>query len=111
MVSVAGQGMMPTEGTRPSESETDTALPPIRPALPTPIADATRRSPILRGFASALYRLGRRYEARLGAANNQAEAQRCYYKAAKLGDHLAMNRLAGMAEDRGNDEIRMTNDE
>jgi hypothetical protein len=51
------------------------------------------RSPILRGFAAALYRLGRRYESGLGAGNNPVEAQRCYGKAAKLGNLAAQRRL------------------
>lgn len=56
------------------------------------------RSPILRGFATALYRLGARYERGLGASYNSDEAQRCYFKAAKLGNSAAIARLRGSSE-------------
>ena len=55
----------------------------------------SHRSALVRGFAGALYRLGVRYEANLGARSNRNEAIRCYQKAAKLGDEQAMNRLNG----------------
>lgn len=42
-----------------------------------------------------MYRLGRRYEAGLGAWHNKAEAHRCYLKAAKLGNSSAIQRLEG----------------
>lgn len=43
-----------------------------------------RRRSILRGYASALYRLGWRYESANGATRNLDEALRCYGKAARL---------------------------
>lgn len=70
------------------------AADPTRPVLP-PIAV---RTPILRGFASALYRLGRRYEGGLGSRYNPAEAERCYFKAAKLGNPAALARLHRSAD-------------
>ena len=51
------------------------------------------RSSLVRGFAKALFRLGRRYEEGLGAAHNRQEAARCYQKAAILGDAEALERL------------------
>ena len=49
---------------------------------------------ILEGYANALYKLGRRYETALGAAHNPREAERCYHKAARLGNFWALARLA-----------------
>ena len=51
-------------------------------------------STILLGYAKAMYRLGRRYETALGTGRNVAEAIRCYFKAAKLGNSAALARLA-----------------
>ena len=48
-------------------------------------------SQIVEGYAKALYRLGRRYEA---AARNRPEAVRCYKKSAWLGNLMAFARLA-----------------
>jgi hypothetical protein len=64
------------------------------PPLPPPLAKkAPQRSPLLRGFATALYRLGRRYEGSLGARHHPGEAERCYFKAAKLGNPAAIARI------------------
>ena len=49
---------------------------------------------ILEGYGNALYKLGRRYETAMGAAQNVSEAERCYYKAARLGNLWALARLA-----------------
>lgn len=49
---------------------------------------------ILEGYANALYKLGRRYETAIGAAHNVREAERCYRKAARLGNFPALSRLA-----------------
>lgn len=49
---------------------------------------------ILEGYANALYKLGRRHETALGAAHNPQEAERCYRKAARLGNFWALARLA-----------------
>jgi TPR repeat protein len=62
-------------------------MPPL--TLPSPESS----SEILRGYANALYNLGRRYE--IAAANrNPREAVRCYLKAARLGNLMAFARLA-----------------
>jgi TPR repeat protein len=57
-----------------------------------PIPEAS--SEILRGYGNALYKLGRRYEIGSGTSKNQAEAERCYRKAARLGNLVAFARLA-----------------
>lgn len=57
------------------------------------------RSPILRGYAKALFRLGWHYESARGAQRNRAEALRCYDKAARLGNTSAQSRLGQPAED------------
>jgi hypothetical protein len=44
---------------------------------------------VLRGYASAMYRLGTRYEAR----HNDDEAVRCYVKSSRLGNEQAKSRL------------------
>lgn len=49
---------------------------------------------MLYGYATALFRLGRRYERALGADRNLDEAARCYFKAAKLGNLAGFARLA-----------------
>jgi TPR repeat protein len=54
---------------------------------------AEKRSDIVRGYARALYLLGRRYETALGARRNPVEAMRCYDKAARLGNVAAIERL------------------
>jgi len=63
---------------------------PVPPMVaPTPESS----SAILRGYANAMYNLGRRYE--VAAANrNPREAIRCYLKAARLGNVMAFARLA-----------------
>jgi len=60
------------------------------------IRAATPRGPslILEGYGNALYKLGRRYETAVGAAQNVSEAERCYCKAARLGNLWALARLA-----------------
>jgi TPR repeat protein len=57
-----------------------------------PISEAS--SEILRGYGNALCKLGRRYEIGSGTSKNQAEAERCYRKAARLGNLVAFARLA-----------------
>jgi TPR repeat protein len=52
------------------------------------------RSLIVRGYASAMFRLGWRYEMGNSGAHNPEEAVRCYCKAARLGDENARARLA-----------------
>jgi TPR repeat protein len=59
-------------------------------AIPIPEAS----SEILRGYGNALCKLGRRYEIGSGTPKNQAEAERCYRKAARLGNLVAFARLA-----------------
>lgn len=49
---------------------------------------------MLVGYSNAMYKLGRRYETGLGAARNPGEADRCYFKAARLGNFWAVARLA-----------------
>jgi TPR repeat protein len=44
---------------------------------------------VLRGYATAMFRLGVRYEVR----HNDDEAVRCYGKASRLGNELAKSRL------------------
>ncbi len=51
------------------------------------------RTPILRGYARALFRLGWHYENARGAQRNNTEALRCYDKAARLGNTSARSRL------------------
>ena len=51
-------------------------------------------TPILIGYASALFNLGWRYERGGGASRNLPEAIRCYRKSARLGNLDAMVRLA-----------------
>lgn len=60
---------------------------------PTVIPSPNTSSQILRGYANALYKLGRRYEVG-GWARNPREAIRCYLKAARLGNMMAFARLA-----------------
>jgi TPR repeat protein len=62
-------------------------------APPTVIPSPASSSEILRGYANALYKLGRRYEVALGYRNPR-EAIRCYLKAARLGNMMAFARLA-----------------
>ena len=58
------------------------------------IPDGETHSLILIGYGNAMFNLGRRYEAGQGTARNTDEAIRCYFKAAKLGNHNALARLA-----------------
>lgn len=48
---------------------------------------------VIRGYASAMAGLGWRYEAGLGLQKNEHEAERCYTKAARLGNDQARARL------------------
>ena len=63
---------------------------PERPAIPA--AEPPTGSTILQGYGNALYRLGTRYES--APSRNSREAMRCYCKAARLGNVLALARLA-----------------
>ena len=56
-------------------------------------AESVTTSGILQGYGNALYKLGLRYESG-GAAGNHREAIRCYWKSARLGNVLALARLA-----------------
>jgi hypothetical protein len=44
-------------------------------------------------YAKALFNLGWRYETAVGSRRNLEEAARCYWKAARLGDAGARQRL------------------
>jgi len=89
--------------TSPSSQVPSASAPAVFTGSPPP---RSVRTPILRGFAAALYRLGRRYEAGLGTSNNPNEAQRCYYKAAKLGNLAARQRLNDVdPQNRRDDEL------
>ena len=70
--------------------------PPPWASLPfsSPDAEPTHSSVITRGYADAMYKLGRRYEGAVGARRNPGEAMRCYTKAARLGSGPALGRLA-----------------
>jgi TPR repeat protein len=69
-------------------------------AIPPTIAPSPESSSqIVRGYASALYKLGRRYEVAAGTRNPR-EAIRCYLKAARLGNMMAFARLATRWIDR-----------
>jgi TPR repeat protein len=71
-----------------------------KPAIPPTIAPTPESSSqIVRGYASALYKLGRRYEVAAGSRNPR-EAIRCYLKAARLGNMMAFARLATRWIDR-----------
>jgi TPR repeat protein len=50
-------------------------------------------SDVLVAYATALFRLGWRYERGRGAPRNVAEAIRCYCKSARLGNRSAAARL------------------
>ena len=58
-------------------------------------------SAITRGYAQALFKLGRRYETATGSRHNPGEAMRCYSKAARLGSNLALDRLTPRGEPGG----------
>jgi hypothetical protein len=49
---------------------------------------------ILIGYAAAMTNLGCRYETGFGMPRNEDEAIRCYIKAARLGNSLALERLS-----------------
>ena len=48
---------------------------------------------ILLAYAKALFNLGNRYETAIGSRRNLEEAARCYWKAARLGDAAARERV------------------
>jgi TPR repeat protein len=58
--------------------------------LPEPVSGSV----MLQGYASAMHSLGEKYEAGRGVYRNEREAVRCYFKAAKLGNEEAQERLA-----------------
>jgi TPR repeat protein len=60
-----------------------------------PTAPRCFHSDVLIAYASALFRLGWRYERGHGAPRNVAEAIRCYHKSARLGNPAAAARLDG----------------
>ena len=51
--------------------------------------DPTRTTAVVRGYASAMFRLGFHYEIR----HNDGEAVRCYGKASRLGNSAAKARM------------------
>ena len=66
----------------------------LRIQRPSPASDAGGfSSHVTRGYASAMLRLGIRYEVR----HNEHEAVRCYGKSAHLGDVTAKVRLLDVA--------------
>jgi hypothetical protein len=70
----------------------------LPPPLPAAADDpdslgAAPVSPMVQGYATALYNLGYRYEHSAGARSNPEEAVRCYFKAARLGNPQAVARL------------------
>ncbi|HEY8668416.1 MAG TPA: SEL1-like repeat protein [Tepidisphaeraceae bacterium] len=99
-----------TDNSRPAPEAQSPAMPPgvcgwfdrmrqyailmgiLDPDLP-PSPMYQDRSVMIRGYGNALYRLGEKYEAGLGAAANRDEALRCYGKAARLGNSLAKARI------------------
>ena len=69
---------------------------------PDPLPPEPFRPPlILLAYAKAMFNLGDRYEHAIGSRRNLGEAARCYWKAARLGDAAARERLAARpADDR-----------
>lgn len=65
--------------------------PPLPPLSGPPLRNF--HSDVLVAYATALFRLGWRYERGRGSPRNLAEAIRCYYKSARLGNHSAAARL------------------
>ena len=51
------------------------------------------RSAVLLAYGKSMFNLGWRYEHAVGSRRNLAEAARCYWKAARLGDPSAVGRL------------------
>ena len=66
----------------------------VAPSSPDPLQPL-----ILVAYAKALFNLGSRYEAAVGSRRNLGEAARCYWKAARLGDAAARERLAAEPAD------------
>ena len=63
-------------------------------AIASPPADEPFQTPlILLAYARALFNLGNRYETAIGSRRNLDEAARCYWKAARLGDAAARQRV------------------
>lgn len=56
---------------------------------------------ILLAYAKALFNLGNRYETAVGSRRNLEEAARCYWKAARLGDAAARERVTAHPDDPG----------
>jgi hypothetical protein len=72
--------------------------PPTPPELPlpaTPLEEGEGALPSLAllGFSNAMFRLGWRYEHGQGVWRNAHEAERCYFKSARLGNPHAQSRL------------------
>lgn len=65
---------------------------PLR-VLPLEQGDGLVHSHMIAGYATAMNRLGNRYERGQGVARNEDEAVRCYGKAAVLGNEDARTRL------------------
>jgi len=66
---------------------------PEQTELPATAAAEPFQPPlILLAYAKALFNLGWRYESALGSRRNLREAERCYCKAARLGDVAALSR-------------------
>jgi len=61
--------------------------------VPGATTESSPVSPIVEGYANAMYKLGRRYESD-GALGNRREALRCYCKSARLGNARALAHLA-----------------
>ncbi|HZL33875.1 MAG TPA: hypothetical protein VFC78_01115 [Tepidisphaeraceae bacterium] len=68
---------------------------------PLSVPDQQAHSLIVRGYASALFRLGAVYEKSLGAGYHPNEAVRCYSKAAQLGNESAKASLSRMTGEAG----------
>ena len=64
------------------------------PAMPVEQQHEPSHSLMISGYATAMNKLGVRYEVGQGVARNEDEAIRCYGKAARLGDEDARTRLA-----------------
>ena len=75
---------------RVSARSTARGRPPPHPSEPRHDRPS---SPIVLGYAKALWRLGRHYEFGNGVRAHPAEAVRCYAKAARLGDPSALAHL------------------
>lgn len=63
-----------------------------------PATEPFRPPAILLAYARALFNLGNRYETAVGSRRNLQEAARCYWKAARLGDGAARERVETQPE-------------